>query len=572
MNTTIRSWAVVAASALFLNCGGASTPPVEHNEAQTSDNGAIAGIEHGASQARAMDNLGSYHWAITTSSPEAQSFFDQGIRLYYGFNHDEAFRSFAKAATLDPSCAMCFWGASLSLGPNYNAPMFPEGAETAWKARERAMQLASHATPVEQGLIHALSVRYSGPAVPSDPAELTRLNEAYAAAMREVAHQFTDVDDAQVLFAESMMDLNPWKLWKADGTPAPGTEEIVATLETVLARNDQHVGANHLYIHAVEASQNPGRAVAAAERLGGMVPGAGHLVHMPAHILQRVGRYEDSAEANRRAVASDRAYAEATQQAGQQIGIYGMYMAHNSQFLAYSASMEGRGAEAIQSATEGAAPVTPEMAAMMPMMEFYAGMPYVMMVRFAKWNDILATPAPNEVLVQTNILWHFARGMAFVSTDKIAEAEGEQTKLMEALNRIPAEAPLGMNLAHDVLGIANATLEGMIKAAKGDTTGAVARLEEAVHKEDMLSYDEPSNWWLPIRHYLGAVLLKAHRAADAEAVYRADLTHNPNNGWALRGLQKALEAQRKRADARATKTLADTAWTHADVQCQGSVL
>lgn len=514
-----------------------------------------------------LEGLGGYHREIATSSPEAQAFFDQGLRLLFAFNHDEAARSFARAAELDPQCAVCFWGISFALGPNYNMVLLPDRTQAAWEAAQKARALREKARPAEQALIDALQKRYKGPE-PLDPTAQQPYSEAFAAAMREAAARFPDDDDLQTLFAESLMDLNPWKLWTNDGKPAPGTEEIVALLEKVLAKHPEHPGANHYYVHAVEASRNPGRAVASADRLRDMMPAAGHLVHMPAHIYQRVGRYADASEANRRGAAADAAYVAQAKPKGYYAP---MYYSHNHAFLAWSAAMEGRRRESVEAAEASAQVVlqSPEMVEMMPGMDFYLSFPLLAKVRFGLWDDLLDDPRPRSDWKVLNGLWRFAQGMARSGKGELDAAEAEWTVLSQIAAQVPPDLPAGYNTARDILGLAARLLEGEIAWKRGRTDATVAAFEDAVAREDNLNYDEPSDWFYPARHHLGAALLAAGRPADAEAVFRADLERNPANGWALRGLEQALAAQKK--DTGPVKAELEKAWSRADVQLAAPV-
>jgi tetratricopeptide (TPR) repeat protein len=507
-----------------------------------------------------LDGLGGYHRPITTTSAEAQKFFDQGLRLLWAFNHDEAARSFARAAELDARCAICLWGVSYALGPNYNVPMLPPRAQAAWDAAQRAVALEDKASPAERALIDAMAKRYKG-AAPLEPPDQQPYSEAFAAAMREAAHNFPDDLDIQTLFAESLMDVNPWKLWTRDGKPAPGTEEIVATLEAVLAKNQDHPGANHYYIHAVEASAHPEKAVASADRVGAMMPGGGHLVHMPAHIYQRVGRYADAAEANRKGVASDLSYAARAKP----FGYYPMYLAHNYSFLAFSAAMEGRSAEAIDAAQRGTKAMPAEMIAMMPGGDFYLSEPYLALVRFGKWDVMLGEPGPGPNMPVLTGLWHFARGMALAAKRQPDEAQKELAAL-GAQRAAVGPIPAGYNTAEDILGLAAALLEAQIAWARGTKDDAIALFKDAVAKEDALAYDEPADWFYPVRHHLGAALMTAGRAVDAEAVYREDLARNPENGWGLFGLAQSLRAQKRTKEAAAAEVRFKKAWARADVK------
>lgn len=511
-----------------------------------------------------FDDLGSWHRDVSATA-EASPYFDQGLRLDYGFNHDESVRSFARAAQLDPTCALCFWGVALALGPNYNMPMMPERSRAAWDALQAAIAAAPKAKPVEQALIGALAKRYKS-AEPLDPVQMAPFNKAYADAMRDVAKQFPDDEDVQVLFAEAMMDANPWKLWTLDGQAAPGTDEIVATLEKVLAKDPQHPGANHYYIHAVEASAHPEKAVASADRLAALMPGAGHIVHMPAHIYQRVGRYADASATNEKAIAADKAYASKTKPPG----YYAMYQAHNYGFLAFSESMEGRGADCIAAARASAAVMTPDMMDSMPGMDFAVTEPLLAMVRFGRWDDLLKEPKPDEKYSILTAFWLHARGMALAARGYYPDAHTTLQQLQKLASSAPADLQVGVNnSAQDVFGVAAKILEARL-ATLEKSKDALALWADAVARADKLAYDEPDDWFYPVRHFQGAALLGAHKAKDAEAVYREDLRRHPRNGWALFGLWKSLAAQGKARDAKAAKKELDAAWAKADVKLEAS--
>ena len=534
----------------------------------------MAGMHHAFPQsvadwaqgARIFAGLGDFHRSAGTRSKEAQAYFDQGMRFLWAFNHDEATRSFARAAQIDPRCAMCFWGVALTLGPNYNMPMMAEArARVGWQAIEHAQTLAVHSPPVDRALISALAKRFDG-AKALDPSNGGPPLAAYANAMRDVAHRFPNDLDVQVMFAESLMNLNPWKLWNADGTPAPGTQEIVATLEAVLARAPQHPGANHYYVHAIEASNDPGKATASAERLATAMPAAGHLVHMPSHIMQRVGRYAESAEANRRAVKADAAYY--TQTAA--IDYYPMYSAHNLQFLAAAAAMEGRGAETLSSLRQVRSTISDDMVAGMPGIDWTIAFLYDAMIRFGMWDAILAEPRPDPRLKGMAISYRASRAQALAAEGRIAEARTEQAAAEQLMAAMPADALAGMNAGRPLYEIAILRARARIAAADGNRAGAVAALVDAVAKEDGLSYNEPADEFFPSRHLLGAALLDAGRADAAEAVYREDLKRNPANGWALQGLAVALEEQGRRQEAADTRQQFDKAWAQADVRITAS--
>ena len=514
-----------------------------------------------AQGAQLFDDLGTLNRPVGTASPEAQRYFDQGLRLAYGFNHDEATRSFARAAELDPGCAACLWGVAWTLGPNYNVPMLEGAAQAAWDALQAARERSARARPVEQSLIVALATRYQGPKS-IDAASQQPLNEAFAAAMRDVARAHPDDDDVQVIFAESLMDVNPWHLWTLDGKPAPGTEEIVVTLEKVLSRSSGHPGANHYYIHAVEASTRPDRAVPAAERLPGLMPAAGHIVHMPAHIFQRVGRYGDASEANRRAVKADEAYLARTRPPG----YYPMYLGHNHGFLAYAASMLGRSEESLRAARGSTKAIPPEMLDMMPGMDFFASEPLLVMVRFGKWKEILAEPRPPEKYPTLTGLWLHARGMALASTGKSSEAWATMRELRTLATKIPPDLLAGQNPASAMCRLGADAIEARIAERAKSWKPAIAAWTRAVAQEDGFAYNEPADWFYPMRHYLGAALLDARKPKEAEAVFREDLKRNPGNGWALHGLATALAAQGKKDEAAATRAKFEEAWKEADIR------
>jgi tetratricopeptide (TPR) repeat protein len=523
-------------------------------------------VSQWADGARLFDKLGDFHRSATTRSPEAQKYFDQGMRLLWAFNHDESTRSFAQAARLDPACAICYWGVALTVGPNYNVPVMAEPrAKVAWEALQLAQKNAASGTAVEQALIGALGKRYKGVQA-LDPSNEGPVLADYANAMREVARQFPGDVDVQVLFAESLMNINAWKLWGADGKPAPGTTEIVATLEGVLKRDPAHPGANHYYVHAVEASPHPENAVAAAERLGGMMPGAGHLVHMPAHIMQRVGRYEDAAQANRKGAEADKAYLAQTKP----LDYYGMYVAHNYQFLAYSAAMEGRKAEALAAARKTLESIPDEMLGMMPGMDWCVSETYPVMLRFGMWDELLAEPAPSPAFKARMGAYLYTRTAALAAKGRIAEAKVAAAALEKLNAEVPADYGACLNTARDVLAVAGLIAKASIARAEGRAAESIALLREAVAKEDRLAYDEPADWFFPVRHLLGAELLKAGKAKDAESVYRADLKRNPGNGWALFGLAQALRAQKKESTARRIDADFQKAWKNADVALQAS--
>jgi tetratricopeptide (TPR) repeat protein len=512
--------------------------------------------------AQLFDGLGDFHRAITTSIPQAQQYFDQGMRLMWAFNHDEATRSFARAAELDPACAACYWGVSLTVGPNYNLPfMTAERAQVAFDALASARQHAAQATPAEQALIQALASRYPT-AAPLDATTAGPVLASYATAMKAVARQFPQDPDVQTLYAEALMNVNAWKLWSADGKPAAGTDEIVATLESVLARNPLHPGANHYYVHTLEASPHPDKAVAAAERLKSLMPAAGHMVHMPAHIMQRIGRYEEAAEANRRGVAADDAYVARTSPPDYYAT---MYSSHNYQFLAFSAAMEGRRAETIAAADGSRKAVADTLLLAMPGADWYVAEQYTARVRFGLWDELLAMPAPDARLAGLHAGYLYGRAMALAARGRVAEARALMGEMQSLSESKQAETGAGMNTVRDVLAVAIPVVQARIAGAEHQPDQALAALRQAVAAEDRLAYNEPRDWFFPVRQLLGAALLQAGRPGEAEQVYRQDLRQNADNGWALYGLGAALKAQGKSAAAAEVARQFDAAWRHADI-------
>jgi len=564
--------------ALSIACSSSTTPPPKHPELPPAASLAPApaqaeaphAVESWSLQSMAkgaviLPQLGEYkRKQVTTNSTEARAFFDQGLALTYGFNHDEAARSFARAAELDPSCAICFWGAAYTLGPNYNIPMLPERAAAAWDALTHAQQASSSASPVEAALIGALVKRYKGPQY-VDPAAQATFNQAYADAMRSVAKAYPADLDVQVLYAEALMNLNPWKLWTPDGKPASNTEEIVKVLEGVLKQAPKHPGANHYYIHAVEASKQPQRAVAAADRLPSLMPGAGHIVHMPAHIYQRVGRYADASKANTAAITSDEQYLKTVKP----LGYYPFYLSHNQGFLAFSSSMEGRGKTALAAARAAASTMPRDIVCGMPGMDFFWSEPYLVMVRFGLYDELLQEPKPDPKYRVLTGLWHHGLGMALAATGKPAQAREHAAAIRVIANDLPPDMNANLNAAKSVLALAALIVEAKITDVEKDPA-AVALWRQAVDLEDRLSYSEPADWFYPVRHYLGAALLDAGDPKAAELVYRADLERNPKNGWAYFGLWQALVAQKRTRDAQTAERDFQRAWSQAEVQLKRS--
>jgi tetratricopeptide (TPR) repeat protein len=513
-----------------------------------------------------FEGLGSHTRKITTRSTLAQRYFNQGLTLAYAFNHDEAIRSFTQATRHDPDCAMAWWGIALCHGPHINnAAMTPEASAAAWAALEKAMACAPAASDREQALITALSRRYANPT----PDDRIPLDRAYADAMRRVRNAYPDDADIGCLFAESMMDLRPWDLWTSDGQPQPGTADTLAALERVLAIDPQHPGANHLYIHAVEASPDPTRGVRSAHRLRTLVPASGHLVHMPAHIDVRVGEWEQASECNRRAIVADANYRRVVPNQG----FYRLYMAHNHHFLAFACMMQGRSEEALSAARDMMAGIPPEAIQNQgAMLDPYTAIVTEVQMRFGQWDAILKEPQPPEQLPITRAMWRFARAVAYASKHDLDAARSEQQAFRDAVAAVPADAMMAINKADAVLSIADNMLEGEIAYAEGRVDAAVAKLREAVAIEDTLRYMEPPDWIQPVRHPLGAMLLEAGRYEEAEAVYRADLVRWPENGWSLYGLAKSLRAQGKATEAEQVDRRFRKTWARADTTIGASCL
>ncbi|HLW54224.1 MAG TPA: hypothetical protein VKW06_15415 [Candidatus Angelobacter sp.] len=521
---------------------------------------AVAGAqEHHSSSAPGkpvtmMDGLGDLHHPVSTSNPEAQKFFDQGLRLIYAFNHLEAGRSFQHAAELDPKLAMAYWGVAEAVGPNYNDPADPARFKQAHDAIQKAGDLASGASPSERGYIAAMARRF-----PADPkSDLRKAAEQYHEAMRELSKQYPDDLDAATLFAESGMNLHPWGLWHHDGTPEAGTEEIVATLESVIRRDPNHMGAIHYYIHAVEASPHPERALAGANHLASLAPAAGHLVHMPGHIYIRTGDFDSAVKTNQQAAAADRAYLE-----GSGPVMYGaMYYSHNLHFIAMCASMDGDYAEARKAAAMLAANVAPVVKDVPPL-EGFMTVPMAVELRFQKWEQILALQQPDAALKTTTVYWHFVRGMALAGTGKVSDAEAELKIVSAAEAATPPDQVFQMpinNKTKDILKIAENVLGAKIAAAKHDSAGAIAQLRKAVTIQDTLLYDEPPDWFFPVRESLGASLLLSGQAPEAEKVFRDDLDRNPRNPRSLFGLSEALKAQKRDYDAQFVDKQFQSGW------------
>jgi tetratricopeptide (TPR) repeat protein len=570
MNPSGRACAVVASVGLFLAASGPvsgqstlSTPAgsghvhyIEPPRAarQASPSGALA---------PRLQNLGAHVFPVSTRSRQAQRFFNQGLNLAYAFNHAEARRAFREAARLDPNLAMAYWGQALVLGPNINAAMEPNEEPQALELVQQAQALKARATVRERAYIDALAERYSGKADDRRPRD-----EAYAAAMRKVHERYPNDLDAAMLYVESVMDLRPWGYWQRDGAPHEYTADIVALTERVMARNPKHPGALHMYVHLVEGTSTPEKAERAADTLLTLMPAAGHMVHMPAHIYQRVGRYADAIKSNQLAVTADEDYI--TQCRAQ--GLYPMaYYPHNIHFLWFAATFDGQGTLAIRSARDLAAKIDDETLKALPLTAGFRMVPYYALTRFGRWQEMLKEPEPPAFSPVLRAVWHYARGLSLVATGQADMAEAELSRLRALLSDDTMKQPLfSPNIAGAVVQPAVEVLAGEIAASRKQYDVAIAHLDRAVRMEDSLVYTEPAEAHYPPRHALGAVLLEAGRAAEAETVYWEDLRRNRENGWALFGLMQALRAQGKTADAALTEARFKKAWARADVMLTAS--
>lgn len=504
--------------------------------------------------------VGRQHHPIQTKSTLAQQYFDQGLTLLYGLNHDEAVRSFQRAAELDPASPMPLWGIAFAVGPNYNMDVDAEKEKTGFETMQRAQKLAANAPQVEQNYVAALLTRYSSDATP----DYKRLSRDYASAMKSLSEKYPDDLDAATLYAESLMDLNPWKLWTNDGKPTENTEEIVRVLESVLARDPNHAGANHYYIHAVEASTEPYRALPSAHRLETLVPDAGHLVHMPGHIYLRTGDFDAAARGSAKAAKIDRVYIENTGQAG---SFYDhMYHSHNEHFVVMAASMAGRYAEAKKAADAIYARSLPH-AKIMPMLEVYLLTPIWIDVRFNKWTAVLSRPEPPKKLAVTHVMWRYSRALAFVATGKLSDAEQERSLFKTETAAFAPDAMFGQqNTARTALPLAEHIIEARIAAASGRKDEAISHWQKAVEIQDSLFYTEPADWYYPVRESLGAALVALGNSAEAEKVFRADLQQNPRNPRSLFGLLECLRLQKRDTDAAWVEKQFHAAWKRSDTK------
>ena len=515
------------------------------------------------------DGLGSYSRKVTTNSAEAQRYFDQGLGFLQGFNHRAAIRAFQQAAELDPECAMAHWGVALACGPHINAMAVPpSAADLAWKELGLAQKTAGKAWPVERDLIDALAKRYANP----QPEDRSGLDRAYADAMREVWKRYPKDPEVGALFAESMMNLRPWDQWASDGKPQPGTDEIIATLDAILKLNPNHPLANHLYIHAVEASPNPERAIGAADRLRNLQPGLAHNVHMPSHIDIRTGQWLKAVDTNAKAVEADKRHRSVF---GAPKGFLNVYIAHNRHMLAYAAMMTGQRDLAMKHIRAMVAEMPADFLKENALQaEGNVAMQLEVMVRFGLWDEILAEPEKyTDKMWFTRAFHHAARAIAYAAKGDTANARKAQSVFLERAKLVPKEDFVSNNSCEALLGVAIPMVEGEILLAEGKIDTGIEQLRAAIQKEDALKYDEPPGWLIPVRHSLGAVLMKQQRFAEAEQVYRDDLARLPENGWSLFGLAESLRKQKKNADEVAqTQAKFKKVWAKADLTITSSCL
>jgi tetratricopeptide (TPR) repeat protein len=551
MSRSLASCWTLVVLTCAVRAGVADELPIRVLESEASSEKAVC-------QARLYAGFEGYTRKVTTDSAEAQRWFDQGIQLLYGYNHDEAIRSFEKAAEMDPSCAMAWWGSAYARGLHINNPeMGEEQSRQADEAARRAVAALDRETAVERALVQAVRHRYQWPA----PEDRTPLDQRYAEAMEAAWHQFPDDPDVGALFAESLMTLQPWDLWTGAGVPKGRVLEIAAVLERTLAKAPLHPGANHFYIHAIEASPWPEKGIEAAERLTALVPGAGHLVHMPSHIFMRVGRYADAVDANQRAIQADETYFALAPRPD----FYSLYFMHNIHFLAYAAMMEGRYQVAIDAAKKIEELIPYDfLKNYVTIADGFMPTALHVMIRFGKWRQILDEPEPEAWRRFSRAERHFARSVAYSALGKTNEARSELEQLDEVAKDLTDEWRMGNNSAAEVIAIARTMAEGELAYREGDAERAFSLLRQAVTLEDGLRYDEPPGWMQPVRHALGALLLADGQPVEAESVYRADLRRHPNNAWSLLGLQQALQAQQKTAEAELLVSQVQQAWARAD--------
>jgi tetratricopeptide (TPR) repeat protein len=538
----------------------AQAPPAPNHKHYDRPAGYDVAPAPGMPVAPRLQNLGVHVFPVTTSNPRAQLFINQGMNLAYGFNHAEAARAFSEAARLDPSCAMAYWGHALVLGPNINAAMTPEDEPKALELIQKASSLKANVTPRERAYLEALATRYTG-----KPDDRKKADLAFATAMRSVATAFPDDLDARTIYAESLMNLRPWNYWTRDGQPYDETREIQSSLEHVFGKNQNHPGALHLWIHLWEATDTPERAEAEADRLLPLMPGAGHIVHMPAHIYQRVGRHADVISSNLLAAKADEDYiAQCKAQ-----GLYPLgYYPHNLHFIWMGATASGQRKLALDSARRVADSIPHEALGTVPILQGFLVVPYWAMVRFGQWDDILADKGPRHDTLFTRGAWRYARAMALTAKGQLEEAEKElgQLKVLVSDPALKEQVTFSSNTGHSILRIAPEVVAGEIAAKRKDWDKATLHLDRAIRYEDALSYHEPADWHAPVRQNLGAVLLEAGRPDEAEAVFWEDLRKNPETGWSLRGLAQALKAQGKDDEAAKVEARFNKAWQDSDVK------
>lgn len=504
-----------------------------------------------------FENLGNLNHPVTTNSETAQKFFNQGLTLIYGFNHEEAVRLFQLALKNDSAMAMAYWGIAFCYGSNYNWPADMNATLKAYESIKKAQSLSVHASQKEKDYINTLAVRYTN----DTTANLPALEKKYSAAMKVLSEKYPDDLDAKTLYAESMMNLHPWELWTKDGKPNENTSGIIKALEEVLAADSNHIGANHYYVHALEASPHPEKALASARRLATLVPKAGHLVHMPAHIYMRTGSYAMADRANEIAAHVDSSYIATNHVEG----IYPMlYYAHNLHFLAIARYFEGRNIAAKQSLEVCEKQVPVEMVHQMPMIQFITASPMQLMVGSESWDEIIASSKPDSSMNITLTLWHWARALAYLNKDDVQHELSEQKQFITVMHSIPADQQYGFSLAKDIAAIADAILSAKINEQRKDFKSAENFYKQAVVYEQQLHYDEPPDWFLSTYCMLGGFYLRNEKYAEAESAFRSALQQYPNNGRALFGLEESLKAQNKTADAQKTKTAFDEAWKNAD--------
>jgi len=513
-----------------------------------------------------LEGTGPYRRKVTGATPEAQQYFDQGLNLLFAFNLDEAIRAFEAATACAPDCAMAYWGLAVAHGPHYNnLSVPPQHAKGAWEALTKARELSQPCTAAEKALIGALGKRYANP----QPEDRKPLDKAYSDALREVWKQFPHDADIGSLFAESAMNLHPWDLWTRDLKPQPGTQEILSTLEAVLALSPSHPLANHLYVHAMEASPTPEKADDAADQLRFATPGLGHMVHMPSHIDVRRGRWQAAIEANQRAIDADRNYRRVVPRQG----LFRMYMAHNHCMLAFAAMMQGESQRSIEAARAMIAEIPKDWMERDENLEYADSLlifPIEVLMRFGRWDDILKEPIPSERYPVSRSLHFSARALAHATQGRTDEAREAQKAFREVMAKIPKDRTVRASSAADLLAVADAQLEGEILFKEGKINEGLKALRQAVANEDKLKYNEPPNWMSPVRHALGASLLRAGKPAEAEPVYREDLVNWPDNGWSLYGLARSLKGQGKKQEAAEVQKRFERVWQKADVKLTSS--